>query len=133
MPEARLRFRSERIAWRRIDDEAVVIDLRNASAFFLNPAAALLWELLESGATAEELTSALGPSDDARSDVSRWLGALARRELIETVFAPSPKVPPPSGPYQPPRMIEDKVFCGSAGCGKSIPVDFNCQRVPRDS
>ena len=47
MPEVRFRFRRDKVAWRVIGDEALVLDLRTNVIYFLNQTAAALWQRLE--------------------------------------------------------------------------------------
>ena len=54
-----LRLRPSRLSWRLIDDELVVLDLERSEYFTVNTTGIVLWNLLENGATSEELTGAL--------------------------------------------------------------------------
>jgi hypothetical protein len=54
-----LRLRPSRLSWRVIDDSLVVLDLERSEYFTVNTTGIVLWNLLEVGATLEELTGAL--------------------------------------------------------------------------
>lgn len=77
-------------AWRRIDDEAVVLDLRTSVYYSLNDTAAFVWERLGEGLTAEQIAERLveefDPSPEAaRRDVDELLRDLRKNELIVPV------------------------------------------------
>jgi hypothetical protein len=87
---APLRLRADRVTWRQVEDEVVVLDVDTSSYVGLNPSGALLWERLEEGATTEELSSVLSERfglalDVARADVEAFVGGLRARGLLEVV------------------------------------------------
>ena len=67
-----VRVRPDGLAWRQAGDEAVVLDLAAARYHALNASGALLWQRLDSWATADQLTAVLvsafglAPADAAR-------------------------------------------------------------------
>ncbi len=74
-------------AWRRIDDEAVVLDLRTSVYYSLNDTAALIWECIGEGLTTEAIVERLAedfdpPREAARRDVQELLRDLSKNELI---------------------------------------------------
>ena len=80
------RFRPD-IAWRRIGDESVVLDLKTSAYFTLNETAALLWEALGEGLTPEKAVARLCEEFDAepetvRRDVEATLAELLSERLI---------------------------------------------------
>lgn len=56
------------LAWRAIDGETVIIDIRGKRVLWLNPTASRLWQALENEGSAADLASRLGtgvPVEDA--------------------------------------------------------------------
>lgn len=81
------RLREADVAWREVDGDIVVLDLRSASYLRLNASAALLWHGLLGGADeatlVSELRAAYSLDDDrARADVAAFLRSLRDRELL---------------------------------------------------
>jgi len=77
-------------AWRRIDDEAVVLDLRTSVYYSLNDTAAFVWERVGEGLNAEQIAQRLveefDPSpESALRDVEELLRDLRKNELIVPV------------------------------------------------
>jgi len=144
MLDERWRFRRDKLAWRIIGDEGVVLDLRSNHIYFLNRTAAALWEHLGDGATREGLADELhrwfGPSaGHALDDVAAWLEALERADLLEPatdpVAAEQPAAPALFGEsYVAPEVSkQDVAFFSALGCGKTSPTTFECTRALRDS
>lgn len=82
------RFRQAgNVAWRRVQDEAVILDLESSVYYSLNEIAALIWELLEKGNTADQIVEhiieeyAVEPGS-AKKDVSEFLRHLDKEKLI---------------------------------------------------
>lgn len=76
------------IAWRRIGDESVVLDLKSSAYYSLNETAALLWETLGEGLTplqaVERLCSEFDEEPDAvRRDVEAVVAELLSERLIQ--------------------------------------------------
>ena len=36
-----------------------------------------------------------------------------------------------NGPYEPPTVLSEELMYGAAGCGKALPTQFICARLPR--
>lgn len=75
------------IAWRRVEDEIVVLDLETSVYFSLNEVAARIWELIHQGKAVSETVRALTEEyavDEraARKDASRFLEELKKEKLI---------------------------------------------------
>lgn len=75
------------IAWRRIGDESVVLDLKSSDYYSLNETAALLWESLGEGLTPEKAVARLceefeAEPDAVRKDVEAALAELLSARLI---------------------------------------------------
>ena len=78
----------DRIAWRQIGDEMVVLDLRTSRYMSANATAGLLWRGLERGASRDELIAELTgeyevDADTAAADVDDFLADCRARDLIE--------------------------------------------------
>jgi hypothetical protein len=74
------------VAWQTIDEEGVVLDLDRGRSFGLNPAAALVFSLLETHGE-EEIAGELSRRfdvgrDEARADVASFLAAMRERGLV---------------------------------------------------
>jgi hypothetical protein len=85
--------RTEDVAWKQIDDEVVILDLRTSRYLRLNHSGALVWSRIVAGATREELVAALVRAYDippavATADLERLLTELAERELLSAVGDP---------------------------------------------
>jgi len=70
------------IAWRRIGDESVVLDLKSSDYYSLNETAALLWEALGEGLTPEKAVERLCEEFDAEPDAVRKDVEAALAELL---------------------------------------------------
>jgi hypothetical protein len=82
-----LRLRAENVAWREFDGEAILLDLRTSTYLTTNPAATVLWRLLERGATRLALVEALVAEfgiahERATEDVATFLDDCRARDLI---------------------------------------------------
>ena len=82
-----LRLDPTSVAWRDVEGEVVVIDLKNSEFFSLNDAAQGLWPLLHRGTTNTELVQALVERYDvdlvrAESDVRGLLVQLRQRGFL---------------------------------------------------
>lgn len=76
------------MAWQRIEDVIVILDLRTSEYLTLNATASVLWERLESGASVEDLTSGLVEafevdSSVAEPDVWAFLEVCEARKFLE--------------------------------------------------
>ena len=79
--------RSTRVAWRRIEDEVVVVSSDQNNLTILNDTAARVWELLEGTRSLDQLTDAIHlefevSREVARADVGKFVGELQTRGLI---------------------------------------------------
>ena len=88
MPD-RISVRAEDVAWKSIDEEVVVLDLRTQRYLCLNRSAAILWPMLIAGACRDELADALARTYDivaaaASVDVEVLLSQLSERDLLNT-------------------------------------------------
>jgi hypothetical protein len=87
------RQRENDLSWREIDEEVVILDLRTATYLRLNAAGAVLWGLLEPGATVTQMAGALADrfgldSNRARDDVAAFVESCATTGLVEAMRAP---------------------------------------------
>jgi hypothetical protein len=85
MPD--LRLREQDLTWREIDGEIVAIDVAKSAYLSSNPAGSLLWTMLASGATREELAARLVETfgierERAEADVDAFLASLDERGLL---------------------------------------------------
>lgn len=85
---ARLRLRSQSVAWRVAGTQVVALDLERFEYLLLNHSGAELWRLLATGASVGELTELLvrrygvGVAT-AETDVERFVASLDARQLLE--------------------------------------------------
>ena len=78
---------NRQIAWRAIEEEAVLIDPADGTVFVLNGVGLRIWALLEEALSSAEISSELAvefPSETDRldDDISGFLSDLIERELI---------------------------------------------------
>ena len=83
-----IRLRTETIKWREIDGEVVAIDVAKSAYLSSNSAGAILWQMLSTGATRDELAAKLVDSFEidrtrAVTDVDAFLADLVARDLLE--------------------------------------------------
>jgi hypothetical protein len=79
---------SRRAAWRKVADEAVILDVKTAVYYSLSGAGRRMWELLGRGRTAAEIGKALAAEYDAderdiRQDCAALIGRLLKAGLLE--------------------------------------------------
>ena len=82
-----LRAREQDIAWRRVESEIVVLDLRRNAYLSINASGVTLWERMQAGATRAELVAHLvevHAIDRARADadVAAFVAMLAEKGLL---------------------------------------------------
>jgi len=82
-----LRLRTEDLEWREIDSDIVILDAREATYLTLNGSGAVLWRLLATDATREELVRALLDAYEvdhptAAADTDAFLAALSEQGLL---------------------------------------------------
>ena len=78
--EARLK-KNERIAWRIIEEEGVLVDPDRSEVIHLNEVAAVIWKLIDGKRTAAEIIGGVREEFDidegtARKDVEEFLAQL---------------------------------------------------------
>jgi hypothetical protein len=76
-----------RVAWRKVADEAIILDAETAVYYSLDGAGLRMWELLGEGKTGGEIARLLAGEFDAteetlREDFAELLGRLKREGLI---------------------------------------------------
>ena len=75
------------VVWRRVDEEAVLVNLKTNRIYSLNPTGARLWELISAGNDREAAEAALIEEFDVeegelRNEVAAVLDELAKEGLI---------------------------------------------------
>ena len=83
-----LKLRESAVAWREVDGEAMLLDLRTSTYLATNVSGAVLWRRLAEGTTRDELIQALVDGyaigqDQAAADVDAFLADCHARELID--------------------------------------------------
>jgi hypothetical protein len=83
-----LKLRSDELTWRDIDGEIVAVDVASSVYLSANPAGALLWSMLATGTSRDELASKLVETfgigrDRAEADVAAFLDSLTARNLLD--------------------------------------------------
>lgn len=74
-------------AWRRVDDEIVILDLNTSVYYSLNEVGARMWELLAESLPPEEVAKRVCAEYDttpkvARKDLEGLIAELRRQELL---------------------------------------------------
>ncbi|HXJ78973.1 MAG TPA: PqqD family protein [Candidatus Methylomirabilis sp.] len=108
----------EDIAWRVVDDEAVIINSETSDYFSLNLTGTWLWTLMEQPRTREDLAAALTsrygqPLGAVQADVTAFLDDLTSARLLVPSDQPSPlatatavaATSPPRDAYEPPQLV----------------------------
>jgi hypothetical protein len=88
----KLQLRAEALAWRRVEDEVIAVDLRSSTYLSASGSAALLWQALAGGTTRDMLIDLLTGEfgverDRAAADVDAFVADLAGRELLDEAAA----------------------------------------------
>ena len=89
--EERYRTKTEGLAWRRVGEETVILNLDTSQYLNLNSTGSVLWETLsEAPASVDEMVARLladfdVPADDARADVQDFVD----RCMVEGLLAPA--------------------------------------------
>lgn len=83
-----LRLRADELSWRAIDGEVVAIDVPSSKYLSANPAGAILWQMLATGATQPALAARLVETfgidrEHADADVAAFVDSLTARGLLE--------------------------------------------------
>lgn len=86
-PPRRFKLRAGAAEWRRIDGEAIVVDVERSTVVGLNPSATILWTALVGGATRDALVELLGSAyglspTQAQADVDGFLELCDQRGLL---------------------------------------------------
>jgi Coenzyme PQQ synthesis protein D (PqqD) len=84
-----LHLRTDDLEWREIDRDIVALDGRDASYLALNGSGALLWRMLASRVTSDELVQALVDAYEveesrAAADTDAFLRTLSDRGLLSS-------------------------------------------------
>ena len=83
-----LRLREDGIAWREVDGETLLLDLRTSMYLTVNESAAVLWKRLAEGTTREAMVDALVAefgitAERAGADVDAVLEECRDREYVD--------------------------------------------------
>jgi Coenzyme PQQ synthesis protein D (PqqD) len=86
-PERLWRRREEELTWREIEDEVIVLDLRNARYIRFNATSGVLWDRLDGGATLADLAERLVKTyaiatDRALVDAEAFVRSCERNDLL---------------------------------------------------
>lgn len=89
-----LRLRANDVAWREIDGEVVLLDLKSSVYISVNAAGSVLWKLLAQGATWDQLrgglVSAFGIEESrAAADVDAFVAMCRERGLLDAEAGPT--------------------------------------------
>lgn len=87
MPPAKRYKPSANVAWRRVQEEIIVLDLTSSLYYTLNETAAFVWERLEAGDDVAKAAERLGAeygrdASDVRGDVDDIVDSLRKQKLI---------------------------------------------------
>jgi len=79
---------SRRVAWRKVADEAVILDVETAVYYSLSGAGRRMWELLGEGKTPAQIGRVLAEEyaageDELRKDCAALVGRLLKAGLLE--------------------------------------------------
>ena len=82
-----MKLRTDDLAWENVDDEIIVLDSRASRYYRLNGSGALLWAMLDDGATRADMVSKLRGTysideDIATNHLDTFIADLERRKLI---------------------------------------------------
>lgn len=77
----------EHVAWRRVGEEVVILDLKSSEYFSLNETGGLVWEKMGEGMDLEAIRAELCAAFDvdserAGADIRRIIDALSKRKLL---------------------------------------------------
>ncbi|MFA6092713.1 MAG: PqqD family protein [Elusimicrobiota bacterium] len=82
--ETRVYQPSPKVAWRRVDEEAVLLDTETSEYYSLDPVAADIWELLSEGQTPAKIALSIAEDyDEKPARVSADVRALIEEFLKE--------------------------------------------------
>lgn len=88
MPEKRYSINSDRIVWRNIEEEAVILNLDSGYYYSLNELGTKIWQLLIKNKTTAEIISFVYKEYDInknkiKKDLLKIINELKRENLIE--------------------------------------------------
>jgi hypothetical protein len=91
----KIRLRRERVEWREVDDELVVLDMEGSVYLSVNSSGKDLWAAVVAGATADDLAAILSgrygrAPDDAQREVAAFVKSLENLGLVDAA-ASSPQ------------------------------------------
>lgn len=131
--------RARDVAWRRIDDETLVIQLSRYRMYGLNAAGSRVWEALTEPAEIDRLAALIadGESDArARTALSAFLAELATEGLVEAE-GKTPESAPPVPPTEDEPLLPRVMWCEEverfAGACAFLINMINCKQQPFNS
>lgn len=76
-------------AWRRIEEETILLDLQSSQYLGVNSSGSVLWPAIAEGTTRDELAAILAQEFDltparAAADVDAFISACRARDLLES-------------------------------------------------
>ena len=95
--QCRFHSRDEEVASKVIDGEAIIINLANGIYYSMDKAGALVWELLQTGRSLEEVIDAVA----GRYDVAREQGESNVRDLVQELVQENLIIPLENGTPAP--------------------------------
>lgn len=109
------RVSGPRVIFENVDNELILVHMERGTYYSTDEVGALMWAMIESGASAEDLRAALDARYDANPEtiadaVAEFLARLLREELVtvEDVWGPQPiRAPRPEAvrlPFRPPVL-----------------------------
>ncbi|HJT59480.1 MAG TPA: PqqD family protein [Ktedonobacteraceae bacterium] len=87
-------FRNDKILWRELDGEAILLDPREGCSYNLNVIGTLIWKMLDGTHTVSDIATAICESyevdfEQASHDVQQLLDDLHANHLLSDVTTPS--------------------------------------------
>ncbi len=87
-------FRNDKVLWRELDGEAILLDPREGCSYSLNVIGTLIWKLLDGKHTDSDIAAAICESyevdfEQAFHDVQMLLDDLRANQLLSDVATPS--------------------------------------------
>ena len=94
MPSSDRYPRRAAVPWRRLDSEALVVDVAAGTLYPLNAVAARIWELCDGARSVDDILGILAREFDATADLIRhdaehFIDDLVAARLVEIVPAPA--------------------------------------------
>lgn len=77
-----------RVAWRKVSDEAVILDVETAAYFSLDGVGLRIWELIGEKRSVDEISRELAeeydaPEETIRRDCEELIGRLRKEKIVE--------------------------------------------------